>query len=73
MYDYILWLSEVLVFACLGVDFAIICALMPVLWPTVKAMWSHTVVTKQVFVTSESCHDDALRNDLEMSIERVTS
>ncbi|KAF9702001.1 hypothetical protein EKO04_001061 [Ascochyta lentis] len=67
MYDYTFWLPEVLMFSCLEVDFAIICASMPIFWPTVRDAWKITV-TKEVIVMNEPRFVD-----VEMSVERTTS
>jgi hypothetical protein len=66
MYDFTFWLPEVLIFSCLEIDFAIICASMPIFWPTVMAAWSQIYVTKELIVTVEH-HDNASKGDLEMS------
>lgn len=59
-----------MIFSCLEIDFAIICASIPIFWPAVKAAWSQIMVTKEVIVTSESrAHPD----DLEMGVERTMS
>jgi hypothetical protein len=73
MYDFSYWLPEVLLFSCLEVDFAIICASMPIFWPTVKAAWNQITVTKEVIVISEPRVKDTHKDDLEMDIERTTS
>ncbi|KAK7192982.1 hypothetical protein DPSP01_005191 [Paraphaeosphaeria sporulosa] len=66
MYDYTFWLPEVLVFSCLEIDFAIICASMPIFWPSVVAAWNQIYVTKEVIVTVEH-RDDDNKGDLEMA------
>jgi hypothetical protein len=66
MYDFTFWLPEVLIFSCLEIDFAIICASMPIFWPTVMAAWSQIYVTKELIVTVEH-HDNGSKGDLEMS------
>lgn len=66
MYDYTLWLPEVLIFSLLEVDFAIICASMPIFWPSVMAAWNQIYVTNEVTVTVEH-RDDANKSDLEMA------
>lgn len=66
MYDYTFWLPEVQIFSCLEVDFAIICASMPIFWPTVMAAWNQIHVTQEVIVTVENRHDADTR-DVEMA------
>lgn len=73
MYDYTFWLPEVLLFGCLEVDFAIVCASMPIFWPTMKAAWSHITITKEVIITSEPRSVDADGYDLGTDIERTAS
>jgi hypothetical protein len=73
MYDYTFWLPEVLIFSCLEIDFAIICASIPIFWPTVKNAWSQITVTREVIVTTESRCNDADRDDVEMNSARATS
>lgn len=55
------WYPEVLIISCLEVDFAIICASMPIFWPTVLTNWNAIFVTKEVHVT----HQDRVQ-DFEM-------
>jgi hypothetical protein len=50
-FDFTYWYPEVLIISCLEVDFAIMCASMPIFWPTVVANWSHIFVTKEVRVS----------------------
>lgn len=52
-YDFAFWFPELLLFSCLEVDFATICASIPIFWPTVVAAWAHIYVTNEVIVTSE--------------------
>ncbi|KZM20215.1 hypothetical protein ST47_g8651 [Ascochyta rabiei] len=73
MYDYTFWLPEVLAFSCLEVDFAIICASMPIFWPTVKTAWSQITVTREIIVTNELRFIDTDKHDLEANLERTTS
>lgn len=57
----------------LQVDFAIICASIPIFWPAVKAAWNQITVTKEVIVTSESRFEDAYSENLELGVERTVS
>lgn len=50
-----------MIISCLEVDFAIICASMPIFWPTVVTNWTAIFVTKEVHVT----HTDRVQ-DFEM-------
>ncbi|KAG9202953.1 hypothetical protein G6514_003734 [Epicoccum nigrum] len=60
-YDFTWWYPEVLIISCLEVDFAIICASMPIFWPTMVANLNAIFVTKEVHVT----HTDRVQ-DFEM-------
>ncbi|KAH6614068.1 hypothetical protein C7974DRAFT_70203 [Boeremia exigua] len=60
-FDFTWWYPEVLIISCLEIDFAIICASMPIFWPTVIANWSAIFVTKEVHVV----HQDRVQ-DFEM-------
>lgn len=51
--DFTWWYPEVLIFSCLEIDFAIMCASMPIFWPTVVASLSQIFVTKEVHVTHQ--------------------
>lgn len=51
--DFTFWLPEVLVFSCLEIDFAIMCASMPIFWPTVMATWTQIFVTQEVLITRD--------------------
>ncbi|KAF2829541.1 hypothetical protein CC86DRAFT_191100 [Ophiobolus disseminans] len=51
MYDFTWWLPGVLFFSCLEVDFALMCASMPIFWPMVVAAWSDIFVTSEVIVS----------------------
>ncbi|KAH7089108.1 hypothetical protein FB567DRAFT_324925 [Paraphoma chrysanthemicola] len=53
MFDFTWWLPEVLLFSCLEIDFAIMCASMPIFWPTVMAAWTEIFVTREVLVTHD--------------------
>jgi hypothetical protein len=53
MYDFTWWMPEVLIFSCLEVDFAIMCASMPIFWPSVMAAWTEIFVTNEVTVVSD--------------------
>jgi hypothetical protein len=58
---------------CLEVDFAIICASIPIFWPAVKAAWNQITVTKEVIVISESRYEDVHPDNLELGAERTVS
>ncbi|KAH6644304.1 hypothetical protein C7974DRAFT_383291 [Boeremia exigua] len=73
MYDYTYWFPGVMIFSCLEVDFAIICASIPIFWPTIMAAWSQITVTKEVVVTSEPCHDETRADVLESHSGRSAS
>ncbi|KAF2129413.1 hypothetical protein P153DRAFT_356991 [Dothidotthia symphoricarpi CBS 119687] len=65
--DFTWWYPEVLIFSCLEVDFAIMCASMPIFWPTVVASWSQIFVTKEVRVTHQLLDDDGSGDHYEMN------
>lgn len=73
MYDFTFWFPCVMIFSCLEVDFAIMCASIPIFWPTVKAAWSHITVTQEVIVTSEARHKDVHTVFLEMRTHETAS
>jgi hypothetical protein len=50
-FDFTWWYPQVLILSCLEIDFAIMCASMPIFWPTVIASWDKIFVTKEVQVT----------------------
>jgi hypothetical protein len=49
--DFTWWYPFTLILSCLEVDFAIMCASMPIFWPVVFASLSQIFVTKEVRVT----------------------
>ncbi|EOA87612.1 hypothetical protein ACJQWK_08728 [Exserohilum turcicum] len=51
-FDFVWWYPEVLIISSLEVSFAIMCASMPIFWPTVMISWGHIFVTNEVRVTS---------------------
>ncbi|KAJ8117031.1 hypothetical protein OPT61_g1675 [Boeremia exigua] len=73
MYDYTFWFPGVMLFSCLEVDFAIMCASVPIFWPTVKAAWSQITVTKEVIVVSESRYSTSDTGSVQMQCERTAS
>ncbi|KAJ8118369.1 hypothetical protein OPT61_g647 [Boeremia exigua] len=60
-FDFTWWYPEVLIISCLEVDFAIMCASMPIFWPTIITNWNAIFVTKEVHVI----HQDRVQ-DFEM-------
>lgn len=70
MYDFTFWWPEVALFGCLEVDFAIICASIPIFWPTMMAAWTQITVTHEVIVTSES-HPYTDHEAKEMELDRI--
>ncbi|KAF1362824.1 hypothetical protein EJ07DRAFT_105658 [Lizonia empirigonia] len=57
-WDFTWWYPETLIFSCLEVDFAIICASMPIFWPTVVANFNAIFVTKEVHITHQDLVED---------------
>lgn len=66
-FDFTWWYPEVLIISCLEVDFAIMCASMPIFWPTVVASWSQIFVTKEVHVTHHQRFDNNSTDYFEMN------
>jgi hypothetical protein len=64
-FDFTWWYPEVLIISCLEVDFAIMCASMPIFWPTVVASWSHIFVTNEVHIS----HHERLSGGSQENIE----
>lgn len=64
-FDFTWWMPEYLIFSCLEVDFAIICASMPIFWPQVVAKWTEIFVTKEVIVL----HEDDIELDRPTSLK----
>lgn len=60
-FDFTWWYPEVLIISCLEVDFAIMCASMPIFWPTIVANLNAIFVTKEVHII----HQDRVQ-DFEM-------
>jgi hypothetical protein len=65
-FDFTWWYPEVLIISCLEVDFAIMCASMPIFWPTVVANWSHIFVTNEVHISHHERLSGGSREDLEL-------
>ncbi|KAI4942274.1 hypothetical protein J4E91_010248 [Alternaria rosae] len=61
-FDFTWWYPEVLIISCLEIDFAIMCASMPIFWPTVMASWTQIFVTNEVRVTHHERLDDSRDN-----------
>ncbi|KAH7398178.1 hypothetical protein BKA66DRAFT_407290 [Pyrenochaeta sp. MPI-SDFR-AT-0127] len=66
-FDFTWWYPEVLIISCLEVDFAIMCASMPIFWPAVVASWSQIFVTKEVHVTHHQRLDNNSADYFEMN------
>ncbi|KAH8728629.1 hypothetical protein GQ44DRAFT_747490 [Phaeosphaeriaceae sp. PMI808] len=79
MFDFTWWLPEVIIFSSLEVDFAIICASMPIFWPTVMAAWTEIFVTQEVTVIHDrrslyiDSHSDELELDKTVSLKSHSS
>jgi hypothetical protein len=52
-FDFSWWYPEVLIISCLEVDFAIMCASMPIFWPAVVANFNTIFVTNEVHITHQ--------------------
>jgi hypothetical protein len=65
-FDFTWWYPEVLIISCLEVDFAIMCASMPIFWPTVVANWSHIFVTKEVRISHHERLDSGTTENWEL-------
>jgi hypothetical protein len=73
MYDFTFWWPEVLIFSCLEVDFAIMCASMPIFWPTVMAAWTEIFVTHEVTVSHDRNSRYTERGTYPMELQRTRS
>lgn len=56
--DFTWWYPLTLIFSCLEVDFAIICASIPIFWPVIVASLPQIFVTKEVIVTHHKRFSD---------------
>lgn len=56
--DFTWWYPTPLTIACIEVDFAIICASIPIFWPVVVAALPQIFVTREVHVTTHQRIDD---------------
>ncbi|KAF2844654.1 hypothetical protein T440DRAFT_314210 [Plenodomus tracheiphilus IPT5] len=65
-YDFTWWYPEVLIISCLEIDFAIMCASMPIFWPTVVASLGQIFVTNEVRVTHHQRLVDNSGDNFEM-------
>ncbi|KAF1944326.1 hypothetical protein EJ02DRAFT_442619 [Clathrospora elynae] len=65
-FDFTWWYPEVLIFSCLEVDFAIMCASVPIFWPTVVASCSHIFVTSEVRISHHQRLNNNSRDEFEM-------
>jgi len=65
-FDFTWWYPEVLIISCLEIDFAIMCASMPIFWPTVMASWTQIFVTNEVRVTHHERLPDDSRDNFEL-------
>ncbi|KAI8942356.1 hypothetical protein NX059_000432 [Plenodomus lindquistii] len=66
-FDFTWWYPEVLIISCLEIDFAIMCASMPIFWPRVVASLGQIFVTNEVRVTHHERLKDTSRDNFEMS------
>jgi hypothetical protein len=66
--DFTWWYPLALIFSCLEVDFAIICASMPIFWPVFVASLPQIFVTKEVIVTHHQRLDDGIGFDERQNI-----
>lgn len=73
MYDFTFWWPEVLIFSCLEIDFAIMCASMPIFWPTVMAAWTEIFVTHEVTVSHDRNSRYTERGTYPMELQRTPS
>jgi len=67
--DFTWWYPQVLLFSCLEIDFAIMCASMPIFWPTMVASLSQIFVTKEVHVTHQRLDEDSWGDNYEMETQ----
>jgi hypothetical protein len=60
------WYPEVVIISFIEVSFAIMCASMPIFWPTVVASWGHIFITNEVRVTSHERLDSVTQEHIEL-------
>lgn len=72
MYDFTWWMPEVLIFSCLEVDFAIMCASMPIFWPSVMAKWTEIFVTQEVIVVHDRRSRYIEASELDEQMQRAS-
>jgi hypothetical protein len=73
MFDFTWWMPEVLIFSCLEIDFAIMCASMPIFWPSVLAAWTDIFITQEVTVVHDRRSRYVEVNELNLQLDRVDS
>lgn len=56
--DFTWWYPTPLTIACIEIDFAIICASIPIFWPVIVASLPQIFVTQEVHVTTHQRIDD---------------
>ncbi|EMD86282.1 hypothetical protein COCC4DRAFT_31540 [Bipolaris maydis ATCC 48331] len=66
-FDYVWWYPEVIIISFIEVSFAIMCASMPIFWPTVVANWGHIFITNEVRVTSHERLDSVTQDQIELT------
>ncbi|KAF2115940.1 hypothetical protein BDV96DRAFT_599480 [Lophiotrema nucula] len=57
--DFTWWYPLTLIISCIEVDFAIMCASMPIFWPLITSSWNEIFVTREVHVTHHYRLDDS--------------
>jgi hypothetical protein len=67
--DFTWWYPLTMIFSCLEVDFAIMCASMPIFWPVIVASLNGVFITKEVHVVAHSRYN----KDEEYEMGRPTS
>jgi hypothetical protein len=60
--DFTWWYPLTLIISCIELDFAIICASVPIFWPQLTVYMAQIFVTNEVHVTRHSRLDDDERN-----------
>ncbi|EUC42293.1 hypothetical protein COCMIDRAFT_39623 [Bipolaris oryzae ATCC 44560] len=66
-FDFVWWYPEAIIISFLEVSFAIMCASMPIFWPTVIANWGHIFITNEVRVTSHERLDSVTQDHIELT------
>ena len=65
-FDFTWWYPLTMIVAAIEIDFAIICASIPIFWPVIVAALPQIFVTQEVLVTHHQRLPDSSNNDYEL-------